>query len=515
MTGHCELQEDERLDLGNVQLKEVLGEDEESEGLDYADKSEHGRYGKDPAHLPSHGVRFQPGVIITDRDNGQVVQEREHYDHHRGDRIDVEEDHSERDEEHDTYRLYDAIDGVTVHPLEYPAGSLHRLHDHRKAGCGQDKRGCCPRCVGCPAHCDAHVGLFQGGGIVDAVTGHSDDVSALLEGGDDIELIFRKDLREPVGSLHLGVDFRREDVLVVVPLAFATLLAEELFGSANGGTHAETSADLFGDRGVVTGDHLDFDTVALCVADRLIGIVTRRIVERQEAEKAPALPVVARDAEGSEAVGPQIVDSLGCDCCDITAPLTEGKDDLRRAFCNAEGLPVRGTDMRLGALPHRVEGDVALRLDSRQGVPVFHRRENRIVDSIPIVAFGGKGGRNDEILRSCRSHRLGLSQRERILGKSTGLVAAQDIDTGHLLDGNKSRHNRLHLRERLRPDCHCHGEHRRHRDRNRRYDENQRELKQPQGVGAANEHNGEQYDGEAEAQVDKVVADRHNGFLEV
>ena len=47
--------------------------------------------------------------------------------------------------------------------------------------------------VGAGAHGDADVGLREGGGVVDAVAGHGDDSSLLLEFADDFEFTFGKD----------------------------------------------------------------------------------------------------------------------------------------------------------------------------------------------------------------------------------------------------------------------------------------------------------------------------------
>ena len=52
-----------------------------------------------------------------------------------------------------------------------------------------------------PGDGDAAVGLLQRGGVVDAVAGHADDVAALLEDVDDVELVLGEDLGEAVGVL--------------------------------------------------------------------------------------------------------------------------------------------------------------------------------------------------------------------------------------------------------------------------------------------------------------------------
>ena len=46
---------------------------------------------------------------------------------------------------------------------------------------------------------DAAVGLFQRGSVVHAVAGHADDVAALLQHVDDVELVLGEYLGEAVG----------------------------------------------------------------------------------------------------------------------------------------------------------------------------------------------------------------------------------------------------------------------------------------------------------------------------
>ena len=49
--------------------------------------------------------------------------------------------------------------------------------------------------VGAGAHGDAEVGLGEGGGVVDAVADHGDDLAVGLQAADDVDL---------VGGQHLG-----------------------------------------------------------------------------------------------------------------------------------------------------------------------------------------------------------------------------------------------------------------------------------------------------------------------
>ena len=76
---------------------------------------------------------------------------------------------------------------------------LDRVDDHRQAGRHQHDGRRRARRVRRARNGDAAVGLLQRRGVVHAVAGHADDVAALLQDIDDVELVFGEDLGEAVG----------------------------------------------------------------------------------------------------------------------------------------------------------------------------------------------------------------------------------------------------------------------------------------------------------------------------
>ena len=76
---------------------------------------------------------------------------------------------------------------------------LDRVDDHRQAGRHQHDGRRRARRVGRARNGDAAVGLLQRGSVVHPVAGHADDVAALLQDVDDVELVFGKYLGEAVG----------------------------------------------------------------------------------------------------------------------------------------------------------------------------------------------------------------------------------------------------------------------------------------------------------------------------
>ena len=60
----------------------------------------------------------------------------------------TDDDHRKYNEDHDTNCFRDAIDRITIHPLEDPARFLDRRDDHREPGCREHEIGGGPRRVG-------------------------------------------------------------------------------------------------------------------------------------------------------------------------------------------------------------------------------------------------------------------------------------------------------------------------------------------------------------------------------
>src|SRR5699024_127521 len=60
--------------------------------------------------------------------------------------------------------------------------------------------------VGAGAHGQAEVGLGEGGGVVDAVADHRDDLALGLQAGDDVDLVLGQDLGDDLVDTDLGGD---------------------------------------------------------------------------------------------------------------------------------------------------------------------------------------------------------------------------------------------------------------------------------------------------------------------
>ncbi len=239
---------------------------------------------------------------------------------------------------------------------------------------------------------DADVGLLQRQRVVDAVAGHADDVAALLQRLDDGVLVLRKHLREAFRPLDVGGDLRRD-----VPLG--QVAGEQVGRPLDVGPEAELGGDLLGDGDVVAGDHLDRDSVFDGARDRLLGVRPWRIEQRQDVEERPgALLVGACDADGPVAFGGELVDDLVRLRQIVALDLAQlADDDLRRALGDAERLARLLHDRRLGALAHRIEGNVLrLSVGVQHGFVLqagHHREVDRVLIRLPRRERGGEDHR--------------------------------------------------------------------------------------------------------------------------
>ena len=132
-------------------------------------------------HVPAFRLRRGRDVVIRDGHDRNVVEQRQHDDHRRRQRLKLEEHDRRHDQQHDVERHRDAVVDVALDALEDLPRADDGVDDGREAGRGQDQGGGAARGIGGAADGDAAIGLAQGRRIVDAVAGHRDDVAALLQ----------------------------------------------------------------------------------------------------------------------------------------------------------------------------------------------------------------------------------------------------------------------------------------------------------------------------------------------
>ena len=91
---------------------------------------------------------------------------------------------------------------------EGSAGETERFGDRFEVGFQEDDIGGFAGDIGGVQEGDSEVGLFEGRGVIDAVTGEGDALAGLLQRADDFNFAFRADFGANVGGgdANLGGD---------------------------------------------------------------------------------------------------------------------------------------------------------------------------------------------------------------------------------------------------------------------------------------------------------------------
>ena len=209
------------------------------------------------------------------------------------------------DLEMDTKR--DTVDNVSLHAVENLARNLNSGDDRAETFVEEDDIRSRPRSIGSTLDSDTTVGFLEGRRVVDTVTGHSRQVTTLLQHRDDLVLVLREDFRETVGALDEVADLRARHAT-----------SNETLRVVDVRTEAELLAGLDGDRDRVTSQHLDTDTELHGFVDSLptaqsglcltqtedthgSRISTRRVEHAEHTEQLPGFALLfASDTERTE-----------------------------------------------------------------------------------------------------------------------------------------------------------------------------------------------------------------------
>ena len=234
-------------------------------------------------HVPALGLRRRRHIVIGDGHDRNVVEQGQHHDHDRGERLEFEEHDRRHHQQHDVERHRDPVIDVALDALENLPRADDGVDDGRKARRGQDQGRGTARGIGRPAHRDAAIGLPKGRRVVHPVAGHRDDMAALLQGLDDFVFVLRKHPAEAVGALDRG---RRSPARSLVVAVLEHVACDHKLVA-----HAELLGDLVADRDIVAGHHLDVEAELLGLRDRGLGIRPRRVLHRDQPHQLPGLAV--------------------------------------------------------------------------------------------------------------------------------------------------------------------------------------------------------------------------------
>src|SRR5271169_4288705 len=251
------------------------------------------------------------------------------------------------------------------------------LVDYRQTGRSQNQRGRATGRIGGAGDGSAAVRLFQGRRVVDAISGHRDQMAARLQRFDDSVLVLREDTGETIRSLD-GVCNRGRYVVGIH--VFWKGIGSRYDVSA----HAELARGLDRDSGVIAGHHFDPHTFVIRHVDSRLGIVARRIEHWQNAEQRPGVRRVFRasNTQRPRAFGRELIDGLLDLLYDISRRLGEVDDHLGRTLGNDNTFSLAISDRRLGALTYGIEGHEFYQLEGFKRILILQRRDYRGVDSV-------------------------------------------------------------------------------------------------------------------------------------
>lgn len=265
---------EERLHLRRPALEEVPHQQVGRQVEDRADRPDPDHEAAQPRGVPLARFAQVFGIhaVEGDRRLRDVVQEVLHQQvdgHHRQERQEgAGRHHAEHVAEVRTGRHLDVLDDVA----EGPAPLDNPLPEHHQILLEQDDVGALLGDVHGRIDRYADVRLAQGRRVVDAVAEESHRMLRLLQQGDDLRLLQRRDLREDRSLLHGPAQLL---ALQLLEFAAGEGLARDAHLAGDGAHHGV----------VVAREHLHLDAVVLQLADGACGRGLRRIEEGEEADE--------------------------------------------------------------------------------------------------------------------------------------------------------------------------------------------------------------------------------------
>ena len=408
-------------------------------GADGEDNAEEDRHAPELGQVPLDGRLAVGRVVVGDGEGGDVGE-----DGNEDDELDVQAAVQDGDPETqvdlEMDRQRDTVDDVGVHAVENLARGLEGIDDGTETGGEEDDIGGRAGGVRGTLDGDTGVGLLERGSVVDTVTGHGNQVATLLQDLDDVVLVLGEDLGETIGSLDEIVDLGAGHVTAATET--------EALGVVDVGAEAELAGSLAGNADGVTGKHLDGQAETLGLVDGAGGIVAGGVGAGHDAEDLPgALAALAGDTERAETTGGELGNLVLVGLVNLVGDgvvLLDGLENEQRGTLDADdALALWGLDDGGDLLGDGVEGveveDLVLAEHALGAGVVLQTLEEGLVDGIHalLLARGGQAGSEHEVLGVDTGDGVGLGQGELVLGQSTGLVGAQNLDTSQRLDGGK------------------------------------------------------------------------------
>lgn len=410
--------------------------------------------------VPLDGGLRVGGVVVGDGESGNIGENGDEDNQVQVERA-VENGNPEAEEDLHVQRQGDTVDNVGVHAVEDLAGSLEGINDGTETrGEEDDIRGGAGSVRG-TLNGDTSIGLLQGGGIVDTVTSHGNEVTTLLENLNDGVLVLGEDLGETIGGLDEIVDLRTGHV--------TTATKAETLSVVDVGAETELARSLAGDTDGITSKHLDGQTELLGLVDSAGSVVTGRVRAGHDTKNLPGtLTTLAGNTKRTETTGSELSDTVLVGLVNILGDgvvLLDGLENEQRGTLDADNaLALGGLNDGLDLLGDGIEGveveDLVLGQDALGTGVVLEGLEESLVNGIDTLLLAGssQAGSEHEVIGVNTLDGEGLGERELVLGQGTGLVGAENLDTSQGLNGRQLLDDGLLLSEVGGTDSHGGGD---------------------------------------------------------
>ena len=443
--GQGNLEEEDLLGRAEVLDDTAVGEEEsgtDDPGGDGQEDTEDDGDDPDLRQLPLDGTGFEVRVVVGDGDGGKISEEgNEHNqigthglvdDDHRGDQVDLK-----------MQTQGDTVLDVGLHALEDLTGQLDGIDDGGQTGGKEDNIGGGLGSLGGALDGDTAVGLLERGSIVDTVTSHGSQVTTLLQHLDDLVLVLGEHFGETVGLL---------DQVVLGGAGKTTV--DQTLGVVDLGAEGQHLASLLGDGDGVTSQHLDGQTQVLGLGDGVGGILTRGIEHGVHAQQLPGLTLLHDgNTQGTETTASELGSLVTEELSLLLRALGHVEDGLGGTLGAGVADTVAGTDGG-NTLGDGIERSVLLgnpvAREDLTGLGVATEGEDGdLVDGVEVldVVVGGNGSDSHHPVDINTLGDVGLTDGQLVGGEGTGLIRAEDIDTGEGLDGGELLDNGLLLGE--------------------------------------------------------------------
>lgn len=414
--------------------------------------------GEDLRKIPA--VRSHRGQDTIDGEgHDSTIVEQRNDQHHERREIELVGEREDGEADDDTDGDSTGVDGVIPHALEDDTGSADGVDDGGQTGLSEDDVSGTAGGVGGTLNGNTDVGTGESGSVVGTITSHGDEMAECLETLDNLVLVLGEDTSETVGV--------EDHVIEGSVLSTGGGAVLENLGGVHVVTKSKTTSSLLCDSELITGNHLNLDTEGHGVVDSLLGILTGRVEDGEETDELEAvalllvivsLKLLVCNSERTETTGCVFLNVSLEPVLEVLGLVAgaEFDDDTGHALGDtlelAGGLLAVGD---LGTLVGRVERLEVEQLNAGTCAGnVTNGLDNGQIDSVLVLGTGSVCSEEDDIVGG--EGAVGLDSvtidGELVGGKGTGLVRAQDGDTGQLLNGSDTGDNSLVLGELLGTD---------------------------------------------------------------